>query len=101
VLHDQDYRTSQGAVIDGYGAMVEWRLARGIRRNSETNYNWRRVQFMKFLIMQSPLALRSQIFSPAPCYQIPSLNVRDQVPHPNKTTGKIIDFCITMFENMR
>jgi hypothetical protein len=32
VLRDQSYRTPQGAVIDGYGAMLEWLLAGERRR---------------------------------------------------------------------
>jgi hypothetical protein len=56
-----------------------------------SNYTWRRVQVMKLLTMQ---------LSPTSCLFIPpwskytlslcsSLNVRDQVLHPYRTTSKI------------
>jgi hypothetical protein len=68
-----------------------------------SNCTWRRVQVMKLLIMQ---------FSPASCHLIPlrssalssntlslcsSLNVRDQVSHPCRTTSKMIVLCILIF----
>jgi hypothetical protein len=61
------------------------------------NYTWRRVQVMKLLIMQfSPtschfISLRSNLFSNILSLRS-SLNVRDQVSHPYKATGRIIIF---------
>jgi hypothetical protein len=43
----------------------------------------------------------AQIFSSAACFQIPllcsSFNVREQVSHPCKTTGKIVVLHISIF----
>jgi hypothetical protein len=72
-----------------------------------SNYICRRPKIMKLLIMQcSPTSYTSSLFS----QNIPlvtlfwntislcsSLNVRDQVPHPQKTTGKIIVLYILIF----
>jgi hypothetical protein len=65
-----------------------------------SNYTWRRVKLMKLLIMQFPptsrpfISLWSKYY---PHYLFSnalslwsSLNVRDQVTHPYRTTGKII-----------
>jgi hypothetical protein len=65
-----------------------------------SNYTWRRVQVVKLLIMQyfQPschlIPLRSK-YSPSNLFSntlslCSSLNVREQVSHPYKTTGKII-----------
>jgi hypothetical protein len=68
-----------------------------------SNYTWRRVQIMKFLVMQlSPPSRHSiQIFSSTPCSQTPSVyvppTVRDHVSHPYRTTGKIIVLYILTF----
>jgi hypothetical protein len=72
-----------------------------------SNYIWRRVQVMKLLIMQffatpyhlTPLRFKYSIqhmFSNtlSVCF---SLNVRYQVSHPYRTTGKIIILCILIF----
>jgi hypothetical protein len=72
-----------------------------------SNYTWRKFQVMKLLIMQ---------FSPASYHFIPlrskyslqhmfsntislysSLNIRDQISHPYRTTDKIIVFHILIF----
>jgi hypothetical protein len=65
-----------------------------------SNYTWRRVKVMKLLVMQflrppvtssllGPNIFLSTLFSKtlSLCF---SLNVRDHVPHPYRTTGKII-----------
>jgi hypothetical protein len=72
-----------------------------------TNYTWRRLQAKKFLIMKFPrVSITSSILSPnillsilfsytlSHCY---FLIVRDQVPHPYRTTGKIIILHILIF----
>jgi hypothetical protein len=72
-----------------------------------SNYVWRGVQVMKLLIMQFPLIsftssllgsniLLSTLFSNtlSLCF---SHNVRDQISHPYRTTGKIIVLYILIF----
>jgi hypothetical protein len=49
-----------------------------------SNYTWRRVQITKLLVIQYSLQL---LFSNT-LILCPSLKVRDQVSHPNRTTGK-------------
>jgi hypothetical protein len=69
-----------------------------------SNYVWRRVQVMTLLIMQSPITssllgpniLLSTLFSNT-LNLCSSLNVRDQVSHPYRTTGKIIVLYILIF----
>jgi hypothetical protein len=64
------------------------------------NYTWRRV--MKLLIVQfsstscyfGPSVLCSTVFSISLCS---SLNIRDKVSHPHKTTGKIMVLYILIF----
>jgi hypothetical protein len=70
--------------------------------HDRSNYTWRRVQVMKLLIMQFPLtSLISSVFGPNILLSTllsntlilcPSLNVRDQLSCPYKTTGKINRF---------
>jgi hypothetical protein len=71
-----------------------------------SNYTWRRVHIMKLLVTQfSPftgqlIPLRSKyppqhLLSNSLCS---SLNVRDQVSHPYRTTAKIIFLYILMFK---
>jgi hypothetical protein len=73
-----------------------------------SNYTWRRVQITKFIIMQfSPLShhlippwpkiLLSTLFSNT-FSLCSSLNVRNKVSHPYRTTGKIIVLCILIFK---
>jgi hypothetical protein len=72
-----------------------------------SNYTWRRAQVTKFLIMQflqppvtsslfGPNILLSTLFSNT-LSLCSSLNVRDQVSHPYRTTGKILVSYILIF----
>jgi hypothetical protein len=71
-----------------------------------SNYTWRRVQVMKLIIMQfSPtyhfIPLRSKYSPQHPVLTLSlcsSLNIRDQVSHPYRTTGKIIVLYILIFK---
>jgi hypothetical protein len=74
---------------------------------SNSNCIWRRVRVMKLLIMEFPptschfISLRTKIplstlFSNT-LSLCSSLNVRDQVSHSNRTTGKIIFFYTLIF----
>jgi hypothetical protein len=64
-----------------------------------SNYTWRRVQVMKLIMQFSPtsyhfISLRSKYSPQHPVLRYPhslcsSLNVRDQVSHPYRTTGRI------------
>jgi hypothetical protein len=71
----------------------------------QSNNTWRRVQVMKLLIMQCSsiachfIPLRSKYFPQHPVLKY--THVRDQIWHPNKTTGKIIVLCISMFTLLR
>jgi hypothetical protein len=72
------------------------------------NYTWRRVQIMKLFIMQfffyppvtsfllGPNILLNTLFSNT-LSLCSTLNVREQVSHPYKTTGKIIVLYILIF----
>jgi hypothetical protein len=72
-----------------------------------SNYVWRRVQVMKLLnvqFFQPPIT--SLLFGPYILLSIllsntfslcSSLNVREQVPHPYRTTGHIVVLCILIF----
>jgi hypothetical protein len=72
-----------------------------------SNYTWQRVQITKLLVMQFfPLSrhlisLRSKIFLSTLFSNTlslwPSLNVRDLVSHPYRTTGKIIVLYILIY----
>jgi hypothetical protein len=73
-----------------------------------SNYIWRGVQVMKLLIMHSFLqppvtsSLFGQIFSSVLCFPntlslCSSLNIRDLVSHPYRTTGKIVVSYIRIF----
>jgi hypothetical protein len=77
-------------------------------RLNYSNYTWRTVQIMKLFVTQfSPfschlISLRSKN-PPQHCFQTPpslcsSLNVRDQVSYPYRTTGKIIVLHILIFK---
>jgi hypothetical protein len=71
------------------------------------DYTWHRVRVTKlpsrsFLQPPSASSLFNPMFSSGPCPQIPtsprsSFNVRDQVSHPQETTGKIIVLYILNF----
>jgi hypothetical protein len=71
------------------------------------NYTWQRIQITKLLVMQfSPpthhfIPLRSKYPPQHPVPKHPqsmfSLNVRDRVSHPHRTTGKIIVLYILIF----
>jgi uncharacterized membrane protein YcgQ (UPF0703/DUF1980 family) len=61
-----------------------------------SNYTWWRVQITQLLpLLQVSLV---QTFFSAPCSQTPSLNIRDQVSHPYRTTGKIVVLYILIFQ---
>jgi hypothetical protein len=64
-----------------------------------SNYFWREVQVMKLLFMQLPPISSSSLFGANILLSTlfshtlslcSSLNIRDQVPHPYRTTSKII-----------
>jgi hypothetical protein len=72
------------------------------------DYTWRRIQIMRLVLssfLHPPVTL--SLFSPyislntlfsstlSPCS---SLNVRDQVSHPHRTTGKIIGLYIQIYK---
>jgi hypothetical protein len=71
-----------------------------------SNYTWQRVQVMKLFIMQfssiltwsliGPNILLSTLFSNT-LSLCSSLNVRDQVSHPYRTTGKIVVLYVTSY----
>jgi hypothetical protein len=72
-----------------------------------SNYTWKRIQVMKLFIMQfSPtscrfISLHSNILSSLFSNSLnlcSSLNVKDQVSHPYRTTGKIIVLYISIFK---
>jgi hypothetical protein len=78
---------------------------------NDSNYTWQTVQIMKLFIMQFPQSsITLSLFGPNILLSIlvsntlrlcSSLNVRDQVSHPYKTTGKIIFLHIFIFYSFR
>jgi hypothetical protein len=66
-----------------------------------SNYTWQRVQAVDLLIMQFSMRSCYFIHLQHPVLKHPqscsSLNVRDQVSHPYRTTGKIIVLYILIF----
>jgi hypothetical protein len=75
-------------------------------RLDHSNYTWRRVQNTKLLVMQSSPTSVTSLFGLNILLSTlflnthklcPSLNVRDQVSHPCRTTGKIAVLYILIF----
>jgi hypothetical protein len=69
-----------------------------------SNYVWQEVKVMKLLIMQfPPISVTSHLFGPNILLSIlfsnTFLNVREQVSHPYRTTGKIIVLYILILDS--
>jgi hypothetical protein len=73
---------------------------------NHSNFTWRRVQVMKLLIVYFLQPRTSSLLGPNILFSIlfwntfslcSSINIRDQMSHPYRTTGKIIVLYVPIF----